>query len=434
MKALAGRGMIDPSDPGPLALLYILYIKAVFSTLREPCTKTCKFDELRKFRETIGNEYYPSPLASWHMGLVNPEVADKHTRTILVPGSRDAKNYVPDAHRLKLNNDELANGLEIVRAIFQLRPLNHFLPAGFIAEKCGMRYPSIAGMAERSEKFKIIADELCPGGLKIDVNALEEVAPLKFSERDGRTSHGWAAYLRTLAAQFPDMPIVIDDLLAWNPGGLGWRETTKVKWSYRKATVGDTFPSVERNPSTSATRPNRMEHSSIACGLSLLRGGLVGRYYSDVGIESYAVWTSDSPTESISYSSWMHIGSGIWVTVVVHVSGPRGRRFRVRGCPKAWRLEVAKCIQDGVSADLLECPFRFADFDRISDKYGGKLVNFAYLSKEVKPGVWTDAHSWHSLFEVSPLDFQSYAARGCCDPEFPIVIASESWSEEGSRR
>ena len=191
MKALAGRGMIDPSDPGPLALLYILYIKAVFSTLREPCTKTCKFDELRKFRETIGNEYYPSPLASWHMGLVNPEVADKHTRTILVPGSRDAKSYVPDAHRLKLNNDELANGLEIVRAIFQLRPLNHFLPAGFIAEKCGMRYPSIAGMAERSEKLKVIADELCPGGLKIDVNALEEVAPLKFSERDGRTSHGW---------------------------------------------------------------------------------------------------------------------------------------------------------------------------------------------------------------------------------------------------
>ena len=48
---------------------------------------------------------------------------------------------------------------------------------------------------------------LCPGGLKIDVNALEEVAPLKFSERDGRTSHGWEAYLRTLAAQFPDMPI-----------------------------------------------------------------------------------------------------------------------------------------------------------------------------------------------------------------------------------
>ena len=68
-------------------------------------------------------------------------------------------------------------------------------------------------------------------------------------------------------------------MICWhgNPGGLGWRETTKVKWSYRKATVGDTFPSVERNPSTSATRPNRMEHSSIACGLSLLRGAsLVG--------------------------------------------------------------------------------------------------------------------------------------------------------------
>ena len=42
----------------------------------------------------------------------------------------------------------------------------------------------------------------------------------------------------------------------------------------------------------------------------LAQGGLVGRYYSDVGIESYAVWTSDSPIESISYSSWMHIGSG----------------------------------------------------------------------------------------------------------------------------
>ena len=81
-----------------------------------------------------------------------------------------------------------------------------------------MRYPSIAGMAERSEKLKVIADELCPGGLKIDVNALEEVAPLKFSERDGRTSHGWEAYLRTVAAQFPDMPIVIDDLLAWESG------------------------------------------------------------------------------------------------------------------------------------------------------------------------------------------------------------------------
>ena len=202
-----------------------------------------------------------------------------------------------------------------------------------------MRYPSIAGMAERSEKLKVIADELCPGGLKIDVNALEEVAPLKFSERDGRTSHGWEAYLRTLAAQFPDMPIVIDDLLAWNPGGLGWRETTKVKWSYRKATVGDTFPSVERNPSTSATRPNHMEHSSIACGLSLLRGAsLVGTTLMS-GFESYAVWTSDSPIESISYSSWMHIGSGIWVTVVVHVSD---REVEDSGCEVVRKLGGSK--------------------------------------------------------------------------------------------
>ena len=126
MKAFAGRGMIDPQEPGPLALLYVLYIKAVFST-REPCIKTCKFEELRKFRETIGNEYYPSPLASWRMGLANPEIADKHTRNLLALGSRDSKSYVPDAHRLKLNDDELANGMEVVRAIFQLRPLNHFL-------------------------------------------------------------------------------------------------------------------------------------------------------------------------------------------------------------------------------------------------------------------------------------------------------------------
>ena len=353
MKALAGRGMIDPSDPGPLALLYILYIKAVFSTLREPCTKTCKFDELRKFRETIGNEYYPSPLASWHMGLVNPEVADKHTRTILVPGSRDAKSYVPDAHRLKLNNDELANGLEIVRAIFQLRPLNHFLPAGFIAEKCGMRYPSIAGMAERSEKLKVIADELCPGGLKIDVNALEEVAPLKFSERDGRTSHGWEAYLRTLAAQFPDMPIVIDDLLAWESGRPWMARNHKGEmvvsesddWRYIPLRGKESFNVCDE------TKPHGTQFN---CLWSILaQGGLVGRYYSDVGIESYAVWTSDSPTESISYSSWMHIGSGIWVTVVVHVSD---REVEDSGC------EVAKCIQDGVSADLWSvvqiCRFR----------------------------------------------------------------------------
>ena len=73
-----------------------------------------------------------------------------------------------------------------------LRPLKPFLACRVHCEKCGMRYPSIAGMAERSEKLKVIADELCPGGLKIDVNALEEVAPLKFSERDGRT-YGWGS-------------------------------------------------------------------------------------------------------------------------------------------------------------------------------------------------------------------------------------------------
>ena len=72
----------------------------------------------------------------------------------------------------------------------------------------------------------------------------------------------------------------------------------------------------------------------------LAQGGLVGRYYSDVGIESYAVWTSDSPTESISYSSWMHIGSGIWVTVVVHVSD---REVEDSGCEVVRKLEARSC-------------------------------------------------------------------------------------------
>ena len=421
MKALTGRGMIDPSDPGPLALLYILYIKAVFSTLREPCTKTCKFDELRKFRETIGNEYYPSPLASWHMGLVNPEVADKHTRTILAPESRDAKSYVPDAHRLKLNNDELANGLEIVRAIFQLRPLNHFLPAGYIAEKCGMRYPSIAGMAERSEKLKVIADELCPGGLKIDVNALEEVAPLKFSERDGRTSHGWEAYLRTLAAQFPDMPIVIDDLLAWE-AGRPWMARNHKGEMVVSESDGWRYIPLRGKESFNVCDETKAHGTQFNCLWSILaQGGLVGRYYSDVGIESYAVWTSDSPIESISYSSWMHIGSGIWVTVVVHVSD---REVEDSGCEVVRKLGGSKLQNAHKTAFLPICgvSFRFADFDRIIDKHGGKLVNFAYLSKEVKPGVWTAAHSWHSLFEVSPLDFQSYAARAVVIPSSQLSL------------
>ena len=215
MKAIGGRGMVSPENLGTMSLLFVFVVRAVFNTLREPAGAACKFLELRKFRETIGLEYFPSPLASWHMGLRTDAIIDKNKRTLLEAGSKDSKSYVLDAHKMKLSDDELGNGINVIRAILQLRPLNQFLPAGYIAEKCGMRYPSIPSMVERSEKLKVMADEVCPDGPRIDVNALEEVASLKFSEKDGKTYNGWEAYLRSIAAQYPDMPVVVDDLLAW---------------------------------------------------------------------------------------------------------------------------------------------------------------------------------------------------------------------------
>ena len=215
MKAIGGREMASPENLAVMSLMFVFVVRSVFSTLREPFGTACKFLELRKFRETIGLEYFPSPLASWHMGLRTDAVIDKNKRNQLDASSRDAQSYVVDAHKLKLSDDELKTGLEVIRAILQLRPLNQFLPAGYIAEKCGMRYPSIPSMVERSEKLKVIAEEVCPNGPRIDVNALEEVASLKFSERDGRTYSGWEAYIRSIAHQYPDMPVVADDLLAW---------------------------------------------------------------------------------------------------------------------------------------------------------------------------------------------------------------------------
>ena len=167
VKAIAGRDMAIPEDFGRLALLYVFIVKAVFKTVIEPIGKACRFDELKRYRDTVGIEYFPLPLASWHMGLKVDLAYDKGTRTVLATQSKDATSYTSESHRLKLNDEELGNGIGIIRAIFQLRPLNQFLPAGFIAERCGVRYPSVPSMVARSERLKTMADELCPHGAKV---------------------------------------------------------------------------------------------------------------------------------------------------------------------------------------------------------------------------------------------------------------------------
>ena len=164
-----------------------------------------------------------------------------------------------------------------------------------------------------------------------------------------------------------------------------------------------------------------MEHSSIACGLSLLRGAsLVGTTLMSGLNRMPCGHLIRQPRASAILHGW-HIGSGIWVTVVVHVSD---REVEDSGARLSESLEARRLQNAYKTAFLPICgvSFRFADFDRISNKYGGKLVNFAYLSKEVKPGVWTDAYSWHSLFEVSPLDFQSYAARAVVIPSSQLSL------------
>ena len=143
----------------------------------------------------------------------------------------------------------------------------------------------------------------------------------------------------------------------------------------------------------------------------LAQGGLVGTYYRDAGIESYAVWTSELPAESIGYSNWVYIGSGFWLTVVVHVSD---RDVEESGCDIVRKLGGSKKQVAHKVPFLPICgvSFRVADFDRMCEKYGGGLVNFPHLSKEIKPGQWTESHSWHPLFEVSPIDLKTLVARG----------------------
>ena len=406
-----GRDMVSPENLGTMSLLLVFVVRAVFNTLREPAGAACKFLELRKFRETIGLEYFPSPLASWHMGLRTDAVIDKNKRTLLEAGSKDSKSYTLDAHKMKLSDDELGNGISVIRAILQLRPLNQFLPAGYIAEKCGMRYPSIPSMVERSEKLKIMADEVCPDGPKIDVNALEEVASLKFSEKDGKTYNGWEAYLRSIAAQYPDMPVVVDDLLAWEAIRPWMAKDTKGAVVISES-HGWKYVPLRGKEAINACDETRVHGTQFNCLWSILaQGGLVGTYYNDAGIESHAVWTSELPTESAGYSYWMYIGSGFWVTVVIHIANSD---VEASGCEVVRKLGSTKKQVAHKTPFLPICgvSFRVADFDRVCNKHGGKIVNFAYLSKEVKPGQWSDAHAWHSLFEVSPIDLKSFASRG----------------------
>ena len=115
--------------------------------------------------------------------------------------------------------------------------------------------------------------------------------------------------------------------------------------------------------------------------------------------------------ESIGYSSWVYVGSGFWVTVVIHIADCD---VEASGCEVVRKLGSSKKQVAYKTPFMPMCgvSFRVADFDRIVDKHGGKILNFAYLSKEIKPGQWTDADSWHSLFEVSPIDFKSFACRG----------------------
>ena len=256
----------------------------------EPTGAACKFLELKKFRETIGLEYFPSPLASWRMGLRADAAIDKYKRNLLETRSKDAKSCTLDAHKLKLSDDELINGIGIVRAIFQLRPLNQFLPAGYIAEKCGVRYPSIPGMVERSKRLKVIADEVCPDGPRVDVNSLEEVAPLKFSEKDGRTYNGWEAYLRSVAAQYPDMPVVIDDLLAWE-SMRPWMAKDPKGTVIVSESDGWKYVPLRGKEAINACDETKVHGTQFKnCLWSILaQGGLIGAYYSDVGLESHAV-------------------------------------------------------------------------------------------------------------------------------------------------
>ena len=51
---------------------------------------------------------------------------------------------------------------------------------------------------------------------KAPLNALEEVCLTEHVTSNGVTVRCWDAYLRKIAATFPDEPVVIDDLLDWN--------------------------------------------------------------------------------------------------------------------------------------------------------------------------------------------------------------------------
>ena len=427
MKAISGRDMVSPESLAVMSLMFVFVVRSVFNTLREPHGVACKFLELRKFRETIGLEYFPSPLASWRMGLRTDAVIDKNKRTLLDASSRDAKSYVVDAHKLKPSDDELKTGVDVIRAILQLRPLNQFLPAGYIAEKCGMRYPSIPSMVERSEKLKVIAEEVCPNGPRIDVNALEEVASLKFSEKDGRTYSGWEAYLRSIAHQYPDMPTVVDDLLAWE-SSRPWMARDGKGDIVVSESHGWTYVPMRGKENINAMDETRVHGTQFNCLWSILaQGGLVGRYYNDAGIESHAVWTSEMVTESIGYSSWVYVGSGFWVTVMIHIADCD---VEASGCEVVRKLGSSKKQVARKTPFLPLCgvSFRVADFDRIVEEHGGKILNFSYLSREIKPNQWSDAHSWHSLFEVSPIDFKSIACRGMIDDlKLAIICSVEGW-------
>ena len=51
---------------------------------------------------------------------------------------------------------------------------------------------------------------------------------------------------------------------------------------------------------------------------TLARGGLLGDYYKDLG--SNAVWTATDPRECMNYTTFAHLGTGVWFRVMVHMS------------------------------------------------------------------------------------------------------------------
>ena len=123
-----------------------------------------------------------------------------------------------------------------------------------------------------------------------------------------------------------------------------------------------------------------MEHSSIACGLSLLRGAsLVGTTLMS-GLNRMPCGHLIRQSRASAILHGCTLDPGIWVTVVVHVSD---REVEDSGCEVVRKLGGSKLQNAHKTAFLPICgvSFRFADFDRISDKFGGKIGEFCVSVK-----------------------------------------------------